>query len=638
MAVLGPGGEWIKKKTNEITKGLIQQYQNFTSQSPQQTIGRLNGDGTATLPDGSIVEVVERGTPGLYCILYNMGGGKWLADLPKPRHINVDGQIDPSVYALITVFNQQADPESYIGTYSDTTRTSDIKTVFGEFTSICGLDSVWLSNLSTESVHQLDPTLYSDFSFISPNTSTYIVYNSGVTQVTEYTDICPIGPSTANIQVQNWYSSQFFDLYKGFLGPRSYTGPSFMLSTECQDILVFQANLETRSLSRTSYYDTGFRIRDITYTNIDIGGNFFYLKYKILKDIYVDQETGYIKCKSTQSGVYTIPETSLTYTAPPSVDSSGYLYDGTDTWNRANTKISLSRDEENNPELSMFIKTDCRVTSVIGTTILPDVTTTTQTRFGKRGMIIRFINSSPQIVYDANLLEEGSNPFEPNESTSSSVFRTGGYFFRGKFTGYHAKNGDIFGIYQRMSPTDFSFLEDFPYPNTSYGNVITDSAFIPQNEINFNISNFDFTYAASPALALSTSQITDFSVNDLVDFGIGVGGQVVARNNLFLGRGSFADDYIASRLTSASYCLLVPYTEPGSNPSGSISAQPKRGVAVLGISQDAKSIISAKVGGKLVDKNYLAATIESKVKYLTGSDQQFKIVPFIYVGVGMYRI
>lgn len=84
--------DFIKNKTDEITKGLLQNYQNKPlTGKVSHTIGKLNGDGTATLPDGSQVKVKERGTPGVYAHLYNMGNGEWLADCPSPVQIQTGG-------------------------------------------------------------------------------------------------------------------------------------------------------------------------------------------------------------------------------------------------------------------------------------------------------------------------------------------------------------------------------------------------------------------------------------------------------------------------------------------------------------------------------------------------------------------
>jgi len=53
-------------------------------------MGRLNGDGTATLPDGSTVKVITRGITGTYVRLFNMGNGTWLADVPSSGHVQAD--------------------------------------------------------------------------------------------------------------------------------------------------------------------------------------------------------------------------------------------------------------------------------------------------------------------------------------------------------------------------------------------------------------------------------------------------------------------------------------------------------------------------------------------------------------------
>lgn len=84
--------DFSKKIVDNITKGLLQNYQNFTSQNQSSWVmGRLNGDGTATLPDGSTVKVITRGITGTYVRLFNMGNGTWLADVPSSGHVQADG-------------------------------------------------------------------------------------------------------------------------------------------------------------------------------------------------------------------------------------------------------------------------------------------------------------------------------------------------------------------------------------------------------------------------------------------------------------------------------------------------------------------------------------------------------------------
>lgn len=645
MAVLGPGGEWIKNKTNEITKGLIQQYQNFTSQSPQQTIGRLNGDGTATLPDGSIVEVVERGTPGLYCILYNMGGGKWLADLPKPRHINVDGQIDPSVYALITVFNQQADPESYIGTsYNKFNSVAPPELRVTYFSNIFGLEGVWLSNLSTESTYQLDPDLYSDFDLtITPNVTEEFSDGSVTPSISTLTQTCPIGPSTAPTEVEGWINSEFYKQYRGEFGPRAYTGPSFILSTECQDILVFQANLETRSTQSVELFGSPGFITSTSTATRDVGGSSLYIKYKILKDIYVDQETGYVRSKSTQSGIYTLPSIFPTFTSSPFIQT-GRSHNVVDTTYRATIKLLFNRDENNQPTLGLFAELDYSKTYTVSIITSPTFVTTTQSDYGRRGMIIKSINTSPQIIYNVDLIDYSSvlPSGRPTSVIDNLIYYSAGYYFRGKFTGFRRTDDsvDLFDKFVTLSPLDFLPQQTFLDPDGFNANIITDSSFIAQVDIDFDITNFDFRYATPVyyGVALRPPPVSDLNI--VVDRGVFLGYKAAELNDLYF-YATYGPNYIGTRLTESSYCFLVPYIGPGSDPSlgnGNNFYQTKKGLATLYTSQDGQEVTSIKMNSKLVDANYLNSVIEERLTYLNAQGERFAIFPFIHVGVGMYKI
>lgn len=95
--------DFSRKIIANITKNLLQSYQNFTNQNQNSWVmGRLNGDGTASLPDGTTVKVLDRGIPGLYCRLFNLGNGFWLADVPSAHKFVADSNNK----SIAFIFNQ----------------------------------------------------------------------------------------------------------------------------------------------------------------------------------------------------------------------------------------------------------------------------------------------------------------------------------------------------------------------------------------------------------------------------------------------------------------------------------------------------------------------------------------------------
>lgn len=87
-------GDYIRQKAREATRALMLMYQSTTSgQPPSVTMGHVNSESTqATLPDGTVVDVVTRGPYKEYTQVYNTNGEVSLVDNPETVNMSADSQ------------------------------------------------------------------------------------------------------------------------------------------------------------------------------------------------------------------------------------------------------------------------------------------------------------------------------------------------------------------------------------------------------------------------------------------------------------------------------------------------------------------------------------------------------------------
>ena len=95
-----------KNKLNKLIRQYVQEalstFNKRTSneQCCNQVI-KLNGDGTGTLPDGSVVDVTESGIPGVYALASKIGSSKWAADSEEYAYNIISSNINgEEIYAL----------------------------------------------------------------------------------------------------------------------------------------------------------------------------------------------------------------------------------------------------------------------------------------------------------------------------------------------------------------------------------------------------------------------------------------------------------------------------------------------------------------------------------------------------------
>ncbi len=111
---MGSLGDKFKKLAGDQTRQLLQNFQNAQSSKSKNgySYGKLNEDGTATLADGTTVQVEVKGRPGQYAPVFNLGNGQGLVDQPEAKFFNVDSDLGRKA-AIFYADRTIADLDSY---------------------------------------------------------------------------------------------------------------------------------------------------------------------------------------------------------------------------------------------------------------------------------------------------------------------------------------------------------------------------------------------------------------------------------------------------------------------------------------------------------------------------------------------
>lgn len=102
---MGALGDKFKKLAGDQTRQLLQNFQNAQSSKTRNgySYGKLNEDGTATLADGTTVQVEVKGRPGQYTPVFNLGNGQGLVDQPEAKFFTVDGGSEKYYLLLVDI-------------------------------------------------------------------------------------------------------------------------------------------------------------------------------------------------------------------------------------------------------------------------------------------------------------------------------------------------------------------------------------------------------------------------------------------------------------------------------------------------------------------------------------------------------
>ena len=111
---MGSLGDKFKKLAGDQTRQLLQNFQNAQSSKTRNgySYGKLNEDGTATLADGTTVQVEVKGRPGQYAPVFNLGNGQGLVDQPEAKFFTVDGGGDQP-FIVVVGFRRTSTIPSY---------------------------------------------------------------------------------------------------------------------------------------------------------------------------------------------------------------------------------------------------------------------------------------------------------------------------------------------------------------------------------------------------------------------------------------------------------------------------------------------------------------------------------------------
>lgn len=389
---MGALGDKFKKLAGDQTRQLLQNFQNAQSSKTKNgySYGKLNEDGTATLADGTVVQVEVKGRPGQYAPVFNLGNGQGLVDQPEANFFTIDSSgvlnywaIKATMAALTTVPSIGVFEREYSYQFN-----------------VVGIQYIEIYDLIKNKTYVLDRQLWENIPNFPAGTSHI---ETGFQQQTTFT----AGPLHANaifvLGGQNTLVSDSLTF--------CYGGIQVLLSTDGRDILLYQTS---NFRSDVAYTDS------LQSINCDAGE--LSITYTILKDIYVDGDT--VKCRSTQSGKYTFPlvDPQNTETTPSdSPDTVGYYKQY-----NAQFYIFLSRNSENEPQLDV----GCTV-STYNRFYSPFSITTGQIY---TNIVVANLLTEPYIVWQESQDEVLKLAPPPTEGTSIAVFGTS---FRGKIYGYH---------------------------------------------------------------------------------------------------------------------------------------------------------------------------------------------------------
>jgi hypothetical protein len=385
---MGSLGDKFKKLAGDQTRQLLQNFQNAQSSKSKNgySYGKLNEDGTATLADGTVVQVEVKGRPGQYAPVFNLGNGQGLVDQPEAKFFNIDSSGFFRYYSLNFVLEQQY-PEDFYN-YQ-----------FGEagfyYFNYFGVVNIQLIDYLNSTTYNLDPQILSllqDFPL-----PTWTFRRTGIPGSFVTSTVFEGGP----------ICQQYFGEVPNQL-IYSYSNYIPIFSTCGRDILLYQI-----SNHRITYSYQGFEIdstrspelRSEQSTNV---GDLF-INYIILKDYYF--ESGLVKSSSIQSGVYRDPiraqNLEIVFRNEYTHQNSGFYITGDDQ--SFNCTAALSRDTSNEVVLDLLIKSVSRVESADATLVVdpsnPDnvyYNGLYEIREGSLLYMVKNVNTNPTVSWQSD--------------------------------------------------------------------------------------------------------------------------------------------------------------------------------------------------------------------------------------------
>lgn len=394
---MGSLGDKFKKLAGDQTRQLLQNFQNAQSSKTRNgySYGKLNEDGTATLADGTVVQVEVKGRPGQYAPVFNLGNGQGLVDQPEAKFFTVDGGQRLNYWGIRAVVEQQHPPDFY------NNQVNINGTLSGEYYfNYMGITQVKVCDLLNQETYYLDENLWRGalLEFPIPSYTRTVTTTSGFgfTENVNFTG----GPITRT----------------GILNSLgySYSGLAASFSDTGRDILLFQVSDSVKSESYQ--YSTVFssvEANRFTAVNTNVGAAL--INYRILRDWYIEDDI--VKCVSIQDGTYTLADIPVVAgePLPPSTIGVGEGAQGSGLGTNYTYRMQpmLTRSSDGSSTLNLmysgFVTQD--VYSYYAQTPIFNIVTLTRS-VGQNLVIVRGINTdSPTVTYRVDSAGNDDNFF-----------------------------------------------------------------------------------------------------------------------------------------------------------------------------------------------------------------------------------
>ena len=454
---MGSLGDKFKKLAGDQTRQLLQNFQNAQSSKTKNgySYGKLNEDGTATLADGTTVQVEVKGRPGQYAPVFNLGNGQGLVDQPEAKFFTVDGG-EVFRYKIVAAQYSQRPPLGSGTIYSNA--------------NILETSGIELHDYISGTTNLIRPEIYSELSTLpAPTTST--------------------GPRFTTALGGVLRGVPAFDQVN-----YTYGGVYMLLGAECKDLLLYQQSSYSDIDILTSYQvdfdpETGdYTLVDAFVRNIDVGSS-HYFRYVLLESFYIDDE-GYVTSDNIRSGVFTGPSPSEG-TSVTNTQSGGFLGGFTPSWVVGKKRSSfipfLYRDSDGIPTLSIYGVKASSDMQFSGTLTVVTVDPGPPPTYGLQA---RFTSSTQSSIVGFYTTGIGTD----SESTSiipAETYELSGYtnaYYPLSISGYSTQSGFIGGGYTEVFFQDQNYRRLDPVTILPLGDILanrgaSDYYFVGPNSI-----------------------------------------------------------------------------------------------------------------------------------------------------------
>lgn len=456
---MGSLGDKFKKLAGDQTRQLLQNFQNAQSSKTRNgySYGKLNEDGTATLADGTTVQVEVKGRPGQYAPVFNLGNGQGLVDQPEAKFFNIDSSGTLRYYAVFVTIEQQYPNSFYEGQIVNSFPDGfQALYYFNYFTAT----NIKLVDLISQKSYNFDPPLLAGIEDLP------LPFFQQVNTGSFRSEVFTSGPLSSIIDANDAFSRMQF----------SYSNVRVQISTSGKDILLYQVSNRAINGQLNGYTVSGADPTPTLIETANYSSGDFFLRYWILKDYYFEEDL--LKCNDVTSGVYSgidLPDLSASV-------SSSYTSNSGEESDFEYTDVlyvpSLSRDQNGNITLDLLVLVSRY--EFVSTAIFhpgnPGVTNSSFTgvrtsSLGNTSYMVKNINSDPYISWRDTPSIGGSIRSRLFKGYQNNYYET----FKGLFYGTLVKHHSPEAIIQDRCDT--STLEPIEPLGTFAGGYISKNFF-----------------------------------------------------------------------------------------------------------------------------------------------------------------